>query len=75
LAEAWWTQIGRLGMLDSLPEGKKINASLWIFNMKNRFGWADRNELEMSGALSTDRESIDISGIVDKVREELDESK
>lgn len=27
---------------------RSINATMWIFNMKNRFGWRDKNEEEES---------------------------
>ena len=28
-------------------KGKKADAVLWIFNMKNRFGWTDKKEIEI----------------------------
>lgn len=37
LSEAWWYEIGRKGMTM-----EKFNGPLFGFNMKNRFGWADK---------------------------------
>jgi hypothetical protein len=28
-------------------KGKKADAVLWIFNMKNRFNWTDKKEIEL----------------------------
>jgi len=45
LSEQWWRKLGRAG-----AEGKvAANATMWIFNMKNRFGWKDRIETEHTG--------------------------
>lgn len=41
----FWEQIA----IDHLVEhdkGSKLNSSVWIFNMKNRFRWTDRQEIE-----------------------------
>ena len=39
----WWESLG-----NSLASGKrKGNAAVYIFNMKNRFGWRDRQETEI----------------------------
>lgn len=35
LSEAWWDERGR--QIDS----KGFNSSLWLMNMKNKFGWSD----------------------------------
>ena len=32
--------------LDTMYESKGLNSTVWIFNMKNRFGWRDRIEQE-----------------------------
>lgn len=40
LSQAWWERLGREGS----AEKAKINPAVWIFNMKNRFGWKDRLE-------------------------------
>ena len=37
-SEAWWTKLGRAGAAGQVP----LNATPWIFNMKNRFGWRDQ---------------------------------
>jgi len=42
-SEAWWSKLGRQG-----ATGAEINPTVWIFNMKNRFGWRDKQEV--SGA-------------------------
>ena len=44
LSEAWWHSMGRVNlMVDN--EAPKLNATLWYMNMKNRFGWADKQEI------------------------------
>ena len=37
-SEAWWTKLGRAGAAGQVA----LNATPWIFNMKNRFGWTDQ---------------------------------
>jgi len=44
-SEAWWTRLGREGA----KAATGINPTVWIFNMKNRFGWRDKRETEVSG--------------------------
>lgn len=41
LCESWWAKLGRQGANGSAD----INPTTWIFNMKNRFGWRDKQEL------------------------------
>lgn len=40
-SEAWWARLGRKGAAGE----SSINPTTWIFNMKNRFGWRDKQEL------------------------------
>lgn len=47
LCKVWWERTGR-----GMATGADGNATVWIFNMKNRFGWRDRQELDHT---STDR--------------------
>lgn len=42
LAESWWAQLGR----DGAAGKREINPTVWIFNMKNRYRWADRSEVK-----------------------------
>lgn len=37
LCEVWWERQGR-----RMATGDPGNATVWIFNMKNRFGWRDQ---------------------------------
>lgn len=46
LAEVWWIGQGKKGLFT--PEGIKFNAVTWIFNMKNRFQWKDKQEFQHS---------------------------
>lgn len=47
-SEAWWMRLGRMGASGAVP----INASVWSFNMKNRFHWRDRPEMDKEDELS-----------------------
>lgn len=41
LCEHWWEERGR-----EMAMGEDGNATVWIFNMKNRFGWKDKTEMD-----------------------------
>lgn len=41
-SQLWWET---LGIKAAQGRVKNFNASAWIFNMKNRFGWKDKTEL------------------------------
>jgi len=41
VCEVWWQKQGRLNLRD-----KEFSPTLWYMNMKNRFGWADKKEVD-----------------------------
>lgn len=41
LSEIWWHKVGR-----AQATGAPGNASVWIFNMKNRWGWRDQVQID-----------------------------
>lgn len=46
LSEAWWTSQGRIALRE-----REFNHVLWYMNMKNRFGWRDKQEIEMDNKI------------------------
>lgn len=49
LSRLWWEKIGIEGLWTESWTGqgsKALNATVWIFNMKNRFGWRDKQKEE-----------------------------
>lgn len=40
----YWEQIGMLGMMGKIPN---FNATIWIFQMKNRLGWSDKLSVDL----------------------------
>lgn len=47
LAEAYWEEQGQLAALGVL----KTNPAVWIFTMKNRFGWTEKTEETLKGQM------------------------
>lgn len=43
LSQLWWEKTGRIGMMGKAPG---FMPAVWIFNMKNRFGWQDKISIE-----------------------------
>lgn len=60
LCQVWWERQGR-----SMASGKSDgNATVWIFNMKNRFGWRDKQEIDhQSSDGSMSPTTINIVGV------------
>ena len=46
----YWERTG----LEGVQSGNKFNATVWIFNMKNRFGWRDKKELGIESKIDAD---------------------
>lgn len=56
LCEVWWERTGR-----NMAKGTDGNATVWIFNMKNRFGWRDKQDMNHTsedGSMSPSRIEI-----------------
>lgn len=41
ISHAWWVEKARTNLYN-----KDFNVALWNFNMKNRYGWADKSEIK-----------------------------
>ncbi len=48
LSEGWWVKQGRENL-----KSKEFNPVLWYMNMKNRFGWKDKQEIKHDGSMVT----------------------
>lgn len=53
LSTAWWYKQGRINL-----NNKAFNNMLWIFNMKNRQGWAEKTE-STSTDIPINQQSLD----------------
>ena len=55
MSELHWEKLGMEGLYEIVQKDEegninrlKMNATMWIFNMKNRFGWRDKKEIEQT---------------------------
>ncbi|MEE8234088.1 MAG: hypothetical protein V3R41_05360, partial [Gammaproteobacteria bacterium] len=45
-SQLFWEEIGIEGLFNGKNK-KSLNSAVWIFNMKNRFNWTDKQELDL----------------------------
>ena len=57
LSKAWWQERGRLEL-----KNKDFSYTGWYMNMKNRFGWSDKQETKETDKFSIDDILNDIDG-------------
>ncbi len=63
LSQVWWEKIARDAVNRTM---QTFNATLWIFNMKNRFGWRDVREQHTEVWAKTEvRTIVELVGAVD----------
>ena len=60
LCQVWWERQGRY-----MATGADGNATVWIFNMKNRFSWHDKQHVDHSSEDGTMTPTIIERTIVD----------
>ncbi len=68
LCALWWERCGR-----RMAAGADGNATVWIFNMKNRFGWRDKQEIDNTssdGSMSPQPIKIELAGPSDEEDEQ-----
>mgnify|MGYP006440109623 CR=1 FL=1 len=46
LSQGWWMKTGREGTKYNKDSYTEISTSMWFINMKNRFGWADKQQVD-----------------------------
>lgn len=70
LSQGWWEQIARKNLMVT-PKGEQLNATLWYMNMKNRFGWRDKQDIALGGSEDAPPIKIDVGTIDPAVRAAL----
>lgn len=65
LAKGWWLKQGRENL-----HSRTFNANLWHMNMKNKYGWSDKTEVNTKTAadMSNDQLEEAVKQAVDKLQ-------
>ena len=64
-SEAWWSKLGRAGALGE----RKIQPAVWVFTMKNKFGWRDQPEPDSSESAGQELNiNFSVSNPVDDIK-------
>ncbi len=65
----FWERLGVDGVWNE-PQRKTLNATVWIFNMKNRFGWRDKApDEDMDTETREPEQQISPAGYLEILRE------
>lgn len=62
MSQAWWYSVARRNLLE-----KQFNTALWNFNMKNRFGWADKTDIQDT----TDKDPVNLDAAKSQLQQAL----
>ena len=63
MARAWWDAQGRINLFN-----KQFNTSLWVINMKNRFGWSEKTEQSLT---NIDYKSKDDAQLMQEIKQRM----
>ena len=61
--EIWWENTGQEGMFMG-GKDNPFNGALWSFNMKNRFGWTDKQEVQQDITSKGDKVGLPMHSFV-----------